>query len=125
MADSCPRHIYNKSYYAWVFWATNDYGNVWFTGCANGASENGPCAIRLLQTIDIKYTYTGGRTLGRMYIKDSQNVTKDFEYGGIASRCPVVMHEGDTGSVVLNGRADGDFTIIAPTWAVNSCPSCQ
>jgi hypothetical protein len=121
MAFSCYRHIYNNTDWKWVFWATNEYGNVYFSGCANGASQNGPCEIRSRQTIDIQYTYTGGRTLGRMYIKDSSNVTKDFEYGEISNRCPVVEHQGPTGSVVVNSRADGDFTIIAGTW----CQNCQ
>ena len=121
MAFSCYRHIYNHTDWRWVFWATNDYGNAYFSGCTNAANQNGPCQIGPRQTIGLQYTYTGGRTRGRMYIKDASNVTKDFEYAGISNRCPEVLHDGNTGAVVLNDRADGDFDIISGTW----CQNCQ
>jgi hypothetical protein len=118
---ACQRHIYNKSSSPWTFQASASNGNVNFgVGIICPKKVNGPCTIPAKRMVTIEYTTTGGIARGTMSIRDHRGATRQFDYQGLASNCPTISHHGNTGAVVVNDPADGDWVAWGNDWSVTA-----
>jgi hypothetical protein len=120
---ACERHIYNNSAQYWRFTPVPDsastgpnLGNVWFYGSVCNGQRNGECKIPAHTSVTIKYTTTLGTAQGQWRISDDHGVPYTFNYHGESSECPYIAHSGNTGSVSVNDKANGDMSVWKDYW---------
>jgi len=117
------KHIYNNSTSPWVVQFHPEYGSVQWVN-KESVPTNGPWTIPAQSSIEIKYSPSSNANEGCVVITDHTGREIQFSYEGEGSDAqrgpgdstPRFSHDGNTGSVAVNDKADGDLTMIGPVW---------